>query len=154
MKIRAARPDESNELTRLAIRAKSHWGYAADDLRRWHDDLTITPQSTQRQPTFVIDDGGRSVAVLQLEVDGAVWAIGGLWVAPTAMGKGFGRVLVQHAAAYAAAAGRTQLAIDADPNAEGFYLALGARTIAGVAAPVADDSQRARPQLILDTKAA
>jgi hypothetical protein len=30
MKVRPASPDEADELTELALRAKSHWGYDAE----------------------------------------------------------------------------------------------------------------------------
>lgn len=152
--VRQARPSESSELTRLAYSAKAHWGYAPQDLQTWADELAISPESIETAPTLVIDDGPRIGAVLQLCPSSAPWAIECLWVRPDCMRRGFGAALVRHAAAYAARHGQDWLAIDADPNAAAFYLALGADAAGEVPAPVVDDADRIRPQLLLSTDSA
>jgi hypothetical protein len=48
-----------------------------------------------------------------------------------------------------AVAGGNALAIDADPNAEAFYLAKGARRIGEIAAPIEGHPDRVRPQMLL-----
>ncbi len=149
--VRQARPTESGELTRLAYFAKAHWGYAPQDFQAWADELTISAESIETTPTFVIGDGPRIGAVLQLRPASAPWAIECLWVHPDCMRRGFGAALVRHAAAYAASHGQDWLAIDADPNAAAFYLALGADRTGEVPAPVVGDADRVRPQLLLRT---
>jgi len=54
----------------------------------------------------------------------------------------------------AAARGQSELAIDSDPNASGFYEYCGARVVGAVAAPIVGNLERARPQLRLRTSAA
>ncbi|MCP5262365.1 MAG: GNAT family N-acetyltransferase [Rhodoferax sp.] len=152
--IRAARPDEWPELTRLAHAAKASWGYAAADLEAWRDDLSFSAVSIRAQPTFVVDDGGAVRAVLQLDTRARPWEIGALWVDPGAMRQGHGRALMRHAAAYALGRGQAVLAIDADPNAAAFYRGLGAQPVGEVAAPTAGDPGRVRPQLLLPLDAA
>lgn len=49
-----------------------------------------------------------------------------LFVEPEHIGKGFGRLLIEHAKSTAAKMGATRLIIQGDPNAERFYLAAGA----------------------------
>lgn len=61
--------------------------------------------------------------------------------------RGVGRMLLAHLEAAAAASGATTIEIDADPNAEAFYLHLGAQRVGKVAAPTARDPQRVRPLL-------
>lgn len=151
IRLRVARPAESDELTRLAFRAKENWGYSPEDLRAWTDELTISPESISREPTFVIESERRIVAVLQLSTRVSPWEIEGLWVHPDRMGRGFGSRLIRHAIAYAASQDQSSLAIDADPNAEAFYLALGATRVGQEQAPVSGDPARVRPQLLLDT---
>jgi len=41
LSLRPARPDEGEELTELALRAKSHWGYDKAFLDSARADLTI-----------------------------------------------------------------------------------------------------------------
>ena len=52
-----------------------------------------------------------------------------LWVLPNAMGRGIGRALFEHAVTQARMLGLTSFEIEADPNAEGFYLRMGAKRI-------------------------
>ena len=68
------------------------------------------------------------------------------------MGRGVGRALLSHAARLAAEAGASALAIDADPNAEQFYLAFGAERVGSLAAQIEGAPGRERPQLLLTTE--
>jgi GNAT superfamily N-acetyltransferase len=52
-----------------------------------------------------------------------------LFVEPQAIGTGVGRALYHHVLATARALGFTALRIEADPNAEPFYRAMGARPV-------------------------
>ena len=52
-----------------------------------------------------------------------------LFVDPPAIGSGAGRLLYRHVLETAGRLGFTRLTIDADPYAEPFYLAMGARRI-------------------------
>jgi GNAT superfamily N-acetyltransferase len=49
-----------------------------------------------------------------------------MFVAPDALGRGTGRLLFEHTVSEARRLGFTRFTIDADPNAEPFYLAMGA----------------------------
>ena len=62
---------------------------------------------------------------------------------------GIGRALLAHAVNTARFAGASSIIIDADPNAEPFYVACGAVRRGIVAAPVVGDPARVRPQLSL-----
>ena len=59
-----------------------------------------------------------------------------LWVAPEHMRQGFGRALLFHALQTAALGGASFIHIDADPNAESFYVACGATRIGEVPAAI------------------
>lgn len=146
---RPARPDEAAQLSDIAFASKAHWGYSAEVMDGWREDLAITPEEIARCPTFVCERQGVAIGFAQLVVAEDVWHLEHLWVHPQAIGLGAGRQLLAHAVAHAAAAGATELRIDADPNAEAFYLARGARLVGAVPAPLPGDSARARPQLRL-----
>ena len=56
------------------------------------------------------------------------WWLEHLWLVTERIGHGFGRELFRHAAAAAAGLGACpSCASEADPNAEGFYLHMGAK---------------------------
>ncbi|MYS01695.1 MULTISPECIES: GNAT family N-acetyltransferase, partial [unclassified Streptomyces] len=59
-------------------------------------------------------------------------ALGMMFVEPDAIGQGVGRLLFGHAREQARRLGFTLLTIDADPNAEPFYTAMGAVRVGAV----------------------
>jgi GNAT superfamily N-acetyltransferase len=76
-----------------------------------------------------------------------------LWVLPEAMGKGVGRRLFDHALDRAKLRGFDALDIESDPDAEGFYLRMGAHRI-GTKATEVERQKRELPLLICKTRAA
>ena len=121
MHIRPARVDEAAALTELAMRSKAHWGYDEAFMAACRDELTILPEHVPGVDVAELDDG-TVVGMVRLGDS----SIEDLFVEPDAIGTGVGKALMHHVARRAASEGMTRLAIDADPNAEPFYLAMGA----------------------------
>ena len=65
---------------------------------------------------------------------------------------GVGRALFDHALDRAAALGAETLGIEADPNAEGFYLRMGATRVGEIAYEL-DGRERVLPLLTVDSQA-
>jgi len=149
--IRRAVPGDAKTLTRIAQAAKAQWGYSPRQLEAWRSELEVSAESLQWAPSFVAEVDGAAAGFYQLRADTDPPRLEHLWVDPVHMGVGLGSALVRHAQGLLADDGIAQLAIDADPNAEGFYLGLGARRVGVVAAPLAGQPDRVRPQLLLDT---
>ena len=152
MNIRRALSSESEELTALAVRAKGVWGYSPRQLSAWATDLRISSESIAGQPTFVAVDHGRILGVVQLDSQVLPWQVEHLWVEPSASRRGIGSALIRHVVAHAASHGQKELHVDSDPNAEQFYLRLGARKVGAIPAPIEGQPSRQRPQLILSTE--
>jgi GNAT superfamily N-acetyltransferase len=128
--IRPAIPADAEALTAVARAGKRHWGYPEAWLEAWGDLLTITPEYLARNVVCCAEDAtGRVVGFYGLEHDGDRFRMEDLFLAPAAIGCGLGRQLFEHAVATARALGATLLVIEADPNAEGFYLRMGAERI-------------------------
>lgn len=149
MRIRAARDDEAALLDSIALEAKAYWNYSPADMAAWRDGLVVRFAPPERRPTFVAEDGGTVSGFCQLDLAGSVPALEHLWVRPACMGRGVGRALLERASAALTELGYTRMHIDADPNAEAFYCHCGAIRQGVVAAPIAGDPGRVRPQLIL-----
>jgi GNAT superfamily N-acetyltransferase len=147
--IRRAHAGDAQTLTRIARSAKAHWGYSPQQVQAWRAELEVSMASLQWAPTFVGEISGTVAGFYQLRVDTDPPLLDHLWVEPAHMGLGLGSALVRHALALLAADGISELAIDADPHAEGFYLGLGARRVGEIAAPLAGQPDRVRPQLRL-----
>jgi GNAT superfamily N-acetyltransferase len=126
--IRRARPAEAAVLSALALRSKAHWGYDADFLAACQDDLTLSADDIATSAVYVFDGASAPLGFYRLVLqDGSVAELDALFVEPTAMGQGVGRSLWRHAVATAATLECSELVWQSDPQAVGFYLAMGAR---------------------------
>ena len=147
MNIRPAAESEAPILSDLAMRAKSHWGYSTETLERWRPELAVSPTEVRESPTFVAMVGAEIVGFYSLRTSPTAWELDHLWVLPKFMHQGIGRALLAHALATAAGGGASEVTVDADPNAESFYLECGAVRRGHVPAPIPGQPKRVRPQL-------
>lgn len=129
MKVRKGRPEEAAALTELALRSKGHWGYDEEFLAACREELTVRPADMAPRRTEVAEEDGRILGFTTLDGAPPVGALGMMFVEPDAIGRGVGRTLFEHTVAQARRLGFTALTIDADPNAEPFYVAMGALRI-------------------------
>jgi GNAT superfamily N-acetyltransferase len=126
--IRLAQLDEAETLSDLAFRSKAHWGYSADFMEAARSELRITPEQLTTQRIFVLEQAGQVMGFYKLRevaVDGV--ELTDLFIDPAAIGRGWGRLLWEHAVTTARRAGYLQMTWESDPYAEGFYLHMGAQ---------------------------
>lgn len=124
---RAARADEAEALSALALRSKGSWGYDAAFLEACRAELTLTAEKIEHHSTFVVEDGGALAGFYTLEpLSHDCVELGLLYLEPRCQGRGLGRVLMEHACAEARSRGFLTLEIQSDPHAEPFYRAMGA----------------------------
>jgi GNAT superfamily N-acetyltransferase len=142
-----ARPSELDALSALARRSKAHWGYPADWLQEWGPQLTLSRVDLETREVFVARGPDRPVGFYSLAF-GERAELEHLWMDPRFMGRGLGRRLLEHAVARTALRGYPNLQIDADPNAESFYVRMGAIRVGWVPAPVAGTA-RLLPRLLI-----
>jgi ribosomal protein S18 acetylase RimI-like enzyme len=126
---RAARGDEADLLTEVALRSKGHWGYDQEFLDACRAELTFRPEDAVTRRIVVADSPSGIVGFYSIDGEPPDGELGNLWIVPERIGTGLGRRLWQHAASSASEAGYTSLLIEADPNAVGFYEAMGADRI-------------------------
>jgi GNAT superfamily N-acetyltransferase len=123
--IRRATGSDAARLTDLALRSKAVWGYDAAFMDACRVELTISAQSIRRRPTFLLEYRERLAGFYQLRLSGPSAEVAQFFIAPEAMRSGLGRRLWSHLERTARSAGAHRLEVDSDPNAEGFYLAMG-----------------------------
>src|SRR4051794_7929167 len=114
-------------LTQLVRAGKAHWGYPAEWLGAWRDELAITPERIAAWHVRKAPWEGLLVGVYVLARHDGDWWLEHLYLAPDRIGQGLGRELFRRAMAEAADLGASRVRIEADPNAESFYLRMGAR---------------------------
>ena len=129
MEIRPARPDEAALLSDLAQRSKAAWGYESGMTDAFRDELTVDPATIPDWHIHVAADGADLAGFYALSVqgDGVTGEIELMFVEPCRMRRGIGRALWAHLIDTARSLGLTKILIDADPYAEPFYRAMGAR---------------------------
>jgi len=125
--IRKARASDIAELTRIAHAAKRHWGYSEKLIRLWKHDLTVTPEVIEREPVYCAIRERKIAGFYALSCTGKTCEIEHMWVDPRHIGTGIGHLLFAHLLKRLRAMKVTRLEIASDPNAEGFYLRMGAR---------------------------
>lgn len=125
--IRPARRDERDLLDDICFRAKAHWGYDADFMESVRDQIRVSAEAIALGHVWVgVDGDGRPCAVMQVDrIDGRTADLSLMFVAPEAMRGGHGRALFDKARALARDMGVAELLIDSDPQAAGFYAAMG-----------------------------
>lgn len=151
--IRSARPSEARELSRLAYDAKASWGYPAEWLDAWREELTITEDYVERNLVFVADTGDGLAGVAALERVRGEAVLEHVWVAAGYQRQGVGDALVRHVLAVAREAGDRIVRVTSDPQALGFYERLGGRVTGRVPAPMPGEPDRALPILELPVPA-
>jgi GNAT superfamily N-acetyltransferase len=129
-RLRRAGPGDAQALSSLAFRSKASWGYDIDFMKRCRAELTWSgEQMDAPRNTFVvceIDGAPAGFYGLEMlrETDAELVA---LFVRPDLLRNGIGSLLVRHMVSEARRIGIRRVTIQGDPNAEEFYLAIGAR---------------------------
>jgi GNAT superfamily N-acetyltransferase len=132
--LRPARPEEAAAISALALRSKAHWGYDEAFLAACRAELTWTAAQCASGDVVVAERDGVLVGFYALgRGTSGAGELDACFVAPPAIGSGVGGVLLRAALDEARRRGWRTLALDADPDAVGFYLHHGARRVGEVA---------------------
>ena len=147
MTIRPTRPEEAALLSDLALRSQACWGYAPDFLERAIPALAIDTADITRRQAFVAERAGGVFGFYCLEGTAPEFGLGLVFVAPEHTGIGVGATLFEHAKMEVRRRQGTALLIESNPNAEAFYVRMGAEHIADV--PSESEAGRRLPLLRL-----
>src|ERR1051325_2085691 len=125
LQILPVNPEQADELTRIALAAKSHWCYPKRWMEIWAPQLTFRPEYFVENESWAALDNEKSIGFYTLQdKNGNAW-IENLFVLPEFIGKGIGKMLFQHAVEISHQRGYKVLQLEADPNAMGFYQKMG-----------------------------
>jgi GNAT superfamily N-acetyltransferase len=121
-----AEPKHANELKRLAIASKAHWGYPEEWMTRWGNLLRLDAEYVDTHHVYAAFTEDELIGFYALVRAAEICTLDHLWVAPSRIGKGIGRRLFEDAVRRATALGATRLELEAEPHALGFYEHMGA----------------------------
>lgn len=129
LRMRPAGGRDAPLLTALAHRSKAHWGYTDEFIDACREELTYTKEQLEAPQIFgqICLSYELPVAFYLLEQTSVdVAELDALFIEPEYIGKGIGKILIEHAKTQAANLGIVTIVIQGDPNAEPFYTAIGA----------------------------
>ena len=132
IRLRAALPEEAASLTQLALRSKASWGYSEAFMKACEEELTVLPGNIESDDFHyeIAELGGEVVGFYTLEGQVRdVIELGALFVEPSHLGSGIGRLLLMAARQRAQALGASRMTIQGDPHADGFYRSAGATRV-------------------------
>jgi len=136
--IAKARVSDCDELTRIALESKAHWGYTPEQIESWREDLTVTPEMFEKYEINKSLSQGRIAAfhILNLEGKGDQCTLEFLFVSPEFIGKRRGRALLKYAFIIAKCHQKKTIRVLSDPNAESFYSKYGFKVISQEASSI------------------
>jgi ribosomal protein S18 acetylase RimI-like enzyme len=127
--IRRVLTGEAAILSQIAFAAKAYWGYPARWMEIWRPQLTFSSQYFEENESWVAEYEGTPIGFYTLqEKDTKAW-LENLWVSPDFIGKGVGKELFLHAVELSRQHGYRILNLEADPNAQGFYVQMGMQKV-------------------------
>jgi len=129
LQIVRASPGQADELTRIALASKAHWGYPERWLEIWKPQLTFSPKYFEENEGWAAIVNETPIGFYTLHEQDGNACIENLWVLPEFIGKGVGKKLFLHAAELSRQRGYKTLQLEADPNAVGFYEKMGMHKI-------------------------
>jgi len=127
--LRRAQSDDAGALSSLAFRSKASWGYDIEFMKHCREELTYRPDQidSSQYRVEVCDIEGEAVAFYALRLlDNGTAELEALFVRPEFTRNGIGSLLIEDMTAQARLLGVQTVTIQGDPNAEDFYLAIGA----------------------------
>lgn len=127
-------PHQSSTINALILRSKARWGYDAAMMATMEQVLRLDEDAAKagRAVAGWFEDlavGVAQVSAPYEDARGRAMELDLLFIAPEAIGTGLGRRLYGWALDQARAAEADRLDILSDPNARGFYTAMGASYI-------------------------
>lgn len=112
----------------IAQKAKVHWGYPAEWLALWKDDLSFTKDFLNRHFVLVLKIDSQIIGFCVIIEEPDHFTIAHCWVLPENLGNGHGSQLLKRALSDPYFENQ-KIQVLSDPNAVGFYEIFGFKTI-------------------------
>ncbi|QDQ02850.1 GNAT family N-acetyltransferase [Lysinibacillus fusiformis] len=139
MFFRRAQIGDSSILSNIAYKSKAYWGYTEDFIQKCKDTdaLTVTKEYIEKNSVYLVESDNEIVAFYSFDINEK--KLDALFIEPDYIGKGLGKIIWEHLLNKAKELELNEFTIDSDPNAEGFYLKMGAENIGSTPSTVFPD---------------
>ena len=126
MTIEKAISSDHQILTEITKKSKAHWGYSDEQIENWSQFLTVTPTYIETNLVYKLTIEDKLAGYYSfLYEDETTVKLDNLFVLPEYIGKGLGRILMNH---FLLGIDKTivdKITLNSEPNAELFYTKLG-----------------------------
>ena len=129
MEIRPATGEDADPLSDLAFRSKAHWGYDDAFMEACREELTIRPEMLDSDILEVLEVDGALAGFYRLRLENGVVEVYDFFIDPKFLRQGHGKRLWAKLLEDARSYGVATLGVDADPQAEAFYAAMGMQRV-------------------------
>lgn len=110
--------------------SKDHWGYGAEQIKVWEEDLTITKAYIETNEVWKLVEGDRIIGFFSyLAEPGEIVKLENLFILPKYIGQNIGKMMMVRFLSQVRDKGYQKVILDSDPNAAGFYTHFGFRVI-------------------------
>ncbi|MDR7371596.1 GNAT family N-acetyltransferase [Flavobacterium aquidurense] len=122
MFIEKAIPQDHQVLTEITKKSKAFWGYSDEQIEIWADALTVSEKYIEVNSVYklVFEDKIAGYYSFYFKDEKTV-KLDNLFISPEYIGKGLGRIAMNHFLMIARKLGINTITLNADPNAETFY---------------------------------
>ena len=134
MLIRKAVEQDVGKLNAVAYMSKAYWGYSKEFLDKSNASITVTKEYLEEYPTYILELNENIIAFYSFSFQPN--RLEAMFIEPNYIGKGFGRLLWSDVMQKAIQFNWTEFVLDSDPNAEGFYIRMGAKRLGTIPSPV------------------
>lgn len=125
-----AYPSEAAVLTELTLASKNHWGYGMDQIEAWTEELTITEKYIQGNTVYKLTKGKHIIGYYSyFEYQEKEVELDNLFVLPSEIGHGYGRLLLEHFLKMITKEGVKKVRLFSEPKTEAFYQKFGFKTV-------------------------
>lgn len=126
MIIRKADIADNEILTEITKKSKAYWGYSAEQILSWDENLTISQEYIRDHNVFKLVNENSIIGYYSYVFrDGKNVEMDNLFILPEYIGKGFGKYLFLDFLNKMKEAKIEKIQLDAEPNAERFYSKMG-----------------------------
>jgi N-acetylglutamate synthase-like GNAT family acetyltransferase len=139
MKILKAITEDTEILTDITKKSKSHWGYSNEQMESWSSQLTISKNYVEANNVYKLVLNDLLVgyyAYVVLEENGV--QLDNLFVLPEYIGSGLGTFLMNDFLEKCNALKFQKVVLNADPNSEKFYKKHGFKTVGHIETSIKD----------------
>ncbi|MDR6845834.1 GNAT family N-acetyltransferase [Flavobacterium granuli] len=130
MEIKEASTNDNEVLTEITKKSKAYWGYSEEQILKWSDNLTISKDYIENNFVFKLVNNNEIVGYYSFIIkEEKNIILDNLFILPEYIGKGFGKYLMIDFLNRMKNKNFEKITLDAEPNAENFYIKIGFKKI-------------------------